>query len=156
MCFCLFTDETETDPNPDGAQPMAAAEPGPMAGSSQGEGRAEVVPAAVNVNNAAATGLDTETDVAELRRINSEYVNSKKAKNTLKKQKSASNKFVDWLRKRGEMRSLDVIPTESLDQLIALWLVDLKRPDGRDYEPNSINSYVSALKCYIAELGHDT
>ena len=43
------------------------------------------------------------------------------------------------------MRSLDVIPTESLDQLITLWLVDLKRPDGRDYEPNSINSYVSAL-----------
>ena len=156
MCFCLFTDETETDPNPDGAQPMAAAEPGPMAGSSQGEGRAEVVPAAVNVNNAAATVLDTETDLAELRRINSEYVNSTKAKNTLKKQKSASNKFVDWLRKRGEMRSLDVIPTESLDQLIALWLVDLKRPDGRDYEPNSINSYVSALKCHIAELGHDT
>ena len=101
-------------------------------------------------------GLDTETDLAELRRINSEYVNSKKAKNTLKQQKSASNKFVDWLCKRREMRSLDVIPTESLDQLIALWLVDLKRPDGRDYEPNSINSYVSALKCHIAELGHDT
>ena len=51
------------------------------------------------------------------------------------------------------MRSLDVIPTELLDQLIALWLVNLKRPDGRDYEPNS---NVSALKCYIAELGHDT
>ena len=93
MCFCLFTDKTATDPNPDGAQPMAAAEPGPMAGSSQGEGRVEVVPAAVNVNNAAATGLDTETDLAELRPINSEYVNSKKAKNTLKKAEDCQQKI---------------------------------------------------------------
>ena len=85
MCFCLFTDETETDPNPNGAQPMAAAEPGPMAGSSQGEGRVEVVSAAVNVNNATATGLDTKTDLAELRRINSEYANSKRAKKNSKK-----------------------------------------------------------------------
>jgi len=122
---------------------------------------AEVVPVATAAiaaeaeSEVHAVGQSSAQDIEEARRLNNEYITSRKAKSTLKKQKSATNKFVEWLRRRGEMRSLASIETRSLDQLIAQWIVDIRRPDGGEYELNSLNSYVSALKCHLTELGHE-
>ena len=62
---------------------------------------------------------------------------------------------MDWARAKGEMRQLRDVPPEQLDQLLALWFVDLKQANGKDYEPNSLDSYLSAVRGHLAELGHD-
>ena len=87
--------------------------------------------------------------------INEAYVQSKKSKSSLKKQHATTNRFMTWLRSRGEHRPLKDIPVESLDQMLSLWLIDLRQANGTEYEPNSLQSYLSAIKCHLNELGID-
>ena len=91
----------------------------------------------------------------EIQCQNATFVESKRAKSTIKKQKATVNRFMDWARGKGEMRQLRDVPPEQLDQLLAVWFVDLKQANGKDYEPNSLDSYLSAVKGHLAELGHD-
>ena len=39
---------------------------------------------------------------------------------------------MDWARGKGEMRQLRDVPPEQLDQLLALWFVDLKQANVKD------------------------
>ena len=41
---------------------------------------------------------------------------------------------------------------EQSDQLLAL--VGLRQANGKDYKPNSLDTYVSVVKSHLAELGH--
>ena len=91
----------------------------------------------------------------DIQRQNATFVESKKAKSTIKKQKATVNQFMDWAHGKGEMRQLRDVPPEQLDQLLAIWFVDWKQANGKDYEPNSLDSYLSAVKRNLAELGHD-
>ena len=77
----------------------------------------------------------------EIQRQNATFVASKSSKSTIKKPKATVNRFMDWARGKGEMRQLRDVPPEQLDQLLALWFVDLKQANGKDYEPNSLDSY---------------
>ena len=91
----------------------------------------------------------------EIQHQNATFVKSKRAKSTIKKQKATVNRFMDWARGKGEMRQLRDLPPEQLGQLLALWFVDLKQANGKYYKLNSLDSYLSAVKGHLAELGHD-
>ena len=121
-------------------QPSAAAEP-----------EREVSPRPVSPRRSVVRA----ENVDEMRAINEAYVQSKKSKSSLKKQHATTNRFVSWLRSRGEHRPLKDIPVESLDQMLSLWLIDLRQANGMEYEPNSLQSYLPAIKCHLNELGID-
>ena len=39
--------------------------------------------------------------------------------------------------------------------MLSLWLIDLRQANGTEYEPNSLQSYLLAIKCHLNELGID-
>ena len=52
-----------------------------------------------------------------------------------------------WNHGQGEMRQLQDVPPEQVDQLLALlvcWQVN-----GKDYEPNTLDSHLSAVKDHL-------
>ena len=91
----------------------------------------------------------------EIQHQNTTYLESKRAKSTIKKQKATVNRLMDWARGKGEMRQLRDVPSEQLDQLLALWFVDLKQAKGKYNKPNSLDFSLSAVKGHLAQLGHD-
>ena len=60
-------------------------------------------------------------------------------------------KFREWLSQH-EQREIKDMPIEVLDHYVALWLVDMKKPDGSEYEPTSIQSHFTTIKKYIASI----
>ena len=140
--FYLFT-ENEVMPAPAG---IAASEP-----SAQAELEREVSPRPVSPRCSEARAQNVE----QMRAINEAYVQSKKSKSSLKKQHATTNQFMTWLRSQGVHRPLKDIPVESLDPMLSLWLIDLRQANGTEYEPNSLQSYLSAIKCHLNELGID-
>ena len=36
--------------------------------------------------------------------------------------------------------------------MLSLWLIDLRQANGTEYEPNSLQSCLSAIKCHLNEL----
>ena len=145
--FYLFT-ENEVMPAP---AEIAANQP-----SAPAEPEREVSPRPVSPRRSVARAENVdEMRVDEMRAINQAYVQSKKSKSSLKKQHATTNRFMSWLRSRGEHRPLKDIPVESLDQMLSLWLIDLRQANGTEYEPNSLQSYLSAIKCHLNELGID-
>ena len=137
MLLFLLTDDDKGTPDTAPADPPAQP---PLMFASVGGGDATQ---SSNIN------------FEEIQCQNATFVESKRAKSTIKKQKATVNRFMDWARGKGEMRQLRDVPPEQLDQLLALWCVDLKQANGKDYEPNSLDSYLSAVKGHLAELGHD-
>ena len=39
--------------------------------------------------------------------------------------------------------------------MLSLWLIDMGQANGTEYEPNSLASYLSAIKCHLGEIGID-
>ena len=64
-------------------------------------------------------------------------------------------RLTSWLHSRQDFRSLKDIDIETFDQLIGVWLVDLKEDSGNNYEPGTLNSYLSSLRGHLRDLGHD-
>ena len=62
---------------------------------------------------------------------------------------------MSWVRACGEQQSLKYIPVASLDPILCLWLIDHQQAIGTEYEPNSLTSYLSAIKCYSVEIDID-
>ena len=91
----------------------------------------------------------------KIQRQNATFVQSKRAKSTIKKQKATVNWFLDWARGKGEMRQLRDVPPEQLDQLLALWFVDLKQVNGKITSPILLILTWVPSKGHLAELGHD-
>ena len=50
---------------------------------------------------------------------------------------SSVRRFRDWLNKRGHSVDLMKIPPNEMNQLVGGWILDLKKEDGQEYEPNS-------------------
>ena len=138
----MFTEMTESD----------TGTPEPMAIEVNVEAMAAPDPVPPATPRPLATTPPPETsavNLEEIRQQNTSFVENLKASSTVKKQKAATHRFVDWLRKKNEMRSLSDIPTDIIDQLLALWLTELRRADGTEYETSSLNSYISAVKCHL-------
>ena len=64
-------------------------------------------------------------------------------------------RFTSWLHSWQEFRNLKDMDIETIDQLIGFWLVDVKKDSGDNYEPGTLNSYLSSLCGHLRDLGHD-
>ena len=96
-------------------------------------------------SHAPAQGL-SEAALNELRAKNVNFVTSMKSKSSIRRTENTVQRLTKWLRQKGEMISLKNIPTACFDQLLALWLSDIRKPSGEEYEPNTLSSYFSSVK----------
>ena len=67
----------------------------------------------------------------------SEYIQSKRNKNTIKQTELSVKKFKEWLacHPRLERRPLKQISPVQMDKYIGGFLLEVKKVDGHDYEP---------------------
>ena len=91
----------------------------------------------------------------EIIAANTAYIHEKRSKSTVRKEKATVKRFTSWLHSRQEFRNLKDMDIETIDQLIGFWLVDLKKDSGDNYEPGTLNSYLSSLRGHLRDLGHD-
>lgn len=85
-----------------------------------------------------------------------EYINSKRNVNTLKKTESCTRKFSEWLRvsPRNEMRDFVDIPVVAMDRYVAGFLIELKKENGQEYEPDSLTSFHRAIDRKLQEINY--
>ena len=51
------------------------------------------------------------------------------------------------------MRPLNNIPTVCFDQLLTLWLSDIRKPSGEEYEPNTLEFIFVISENHMMEIG---
>ena len=84
----------------------------------------------------------TETDVgssnANVDALN--YIKNQRAVSTTRKTNSDIKKFVAFVRAKGDDRNLVDIPPSEMDTLVSQFIMQLKKPNGSPYEPDSITA----------------
>ena len=56
-----------------------------------------------------------------------------------------------WLVAKNELRSIEDIPAEELDTYLAEFDMDVKKDNGADYEPGSIDSIRASIKRHLRD-----
>lgn len=146
-CLCLFTGEVhELDDAFLVAVTQAAEEDDMLATDTPGPDHAVPGPSAAGNSPPLLTDMEA---------ANLAFINDKKSYNTKRKQNAIINRFTRWLQTKNETRDISDIPTETVDQLIGFWLIELRKDTGEDYETSTINSYLSSMRSYLKDCGHD-
>ena len=85
-----------------------------------------------------------------------DYINSKRNKNTVKKTDLCYKRFRDWLvaPPREETRNLLDIPPSAMDRYVAGFLIEIKKPNGDDYEPDTLTSFHRGINRKLDDLGY--
>ena len=154
----LIDDVNTVEINTEDAGGVSAPVPGPSMGDAAASTGA--VPASIGAEAASieVQNMDFDDDadddfqLDQLKAKNAAFVNSKKSKNTMKKIKLCVNRFTDWLDKRGENRSIENIDIHMLDNLLALFLTDIRKKSGDEYEPVTLQSFSNSIRKHIAEV----
>ena len=86
-----------------------------------------------------------------------EYIESKTNKNTKRKMDQCVRRFREFFVEspHRETRDIGDIPAKTLDVLIGEFLIDLKKPDGSDYEPDSLTSFHCGIARYLQTIGYE-
>ena len=85
-----------------------------------------------------------------------DYIKSKRNKNTIKKTEQCIKRFQEWMSgpPRLETRALNDISPAQMDRYIGGWLMEIKKPDGSDYEPDSLTSMHRSINRKLEEIGY--
>ena len=101
-----------------------------------------------------ATATQAEMPVIDsLRMQNQNFVNSMLNKNTMRGLKGAAAKFQNFLDKKNEGTNMLNLEENLLDQYIAGWLLDMRKSDGSQYEPNTLSTYLQNLARHFSVNG---
>ena len=86
-----------------------------------------------------------------------DYILSKRNKNTVKQTNLQIKKFESWLASspRCESRPLRDIPVLSMDRYVGSYLLEIKKPDGCDYEPDSLTTIHRSINRKLQEIGYE-
>ena len=96
-------------------------------------------------------GRDEFEDDSELL----EFIASKKSRSTWSKTNREVERFQRFLAdQHNEYRVLTDIPVKTLDIYVGEWLLSLKKPDGSDYEPDSITSFHRSIDRHLRSKGY--
>lgn len=150
MCFCLLFTDCELDDLSLVREATAILAASQDAQTAPATSDPDFQPMA-EPQGTEATNINIDHVVA----ATSAYVQETKSKSTVRKQKIVVNRFTDWLISQNETRSLSDMDIDRIDQLLAFWLMDLKSANGTEYELGTITSYLSSIKAYLKDIGHD-
>ena len=81
----------------------------------------------------------------------SQYIDSKKNKNTLRSIECSKNKFQSYIIEKGITKDMLDLDRPELDQFIGAWILDMKKDDGSEYEPTTITANVNRLARHISD-----
>lgn len=79
---------------------------------------------------------------------------SEKNQHTKRKTNQHINRLKAFLQLKNETRDFHSIPMTELDELLAMFLLSIKKVDGTDYEPSSLRGYISTFDRVLQENGY--
>ncbi|XP_076355125.1 uncharacterized protein LOC143249340 [Tachypleus tridentatus] len=74
--------------------------------------------------------------------------------NTIRKTRTDLQLVSAFLSKIGELRPLEKIPPEELDSALSSFIVNVKKRNGDDYEPDSLRGLLSSVDRYLRKQGY--
>ena len=63
------------------------------------------------------------------------------------------NAFTKYLKTLGESGNIEDIPFQELNLLLSKFVIEVRRGDGANFEPDTLSSYVRSVQCYLNEKG---
>ena len=102
-------------------------------------------------------GLPTTSLPPELEALNAEnfeFINGQRAKLTVQKTRRDATRFLDYLEALGVGRNPETMPPHVLCPYLATFMWELKKADGTDYEPDTINSIQGSIDRHLREQGY--
>ena len=84
-----------------------------------------------------------------------QFLNSTKNRNTMRKTDACTNRFCSWIKaSHQENRPLTDIPPQTLDRYVSTYLMQVKKMNGDDYEPDTLTSIHRAINRKLEEEGY--
>lgn len=99
-------------------------------------------------------GMDAEA-FAALREENFGFMNNLKSTSTVRKTAKNVERFVTYLRGKGETKNPEDIEPKVLDVLLGGFIRGLTKLDGDEYEPDSITSMFGSIDRYLREKAYE-
>ena len=81
------------------------------------------------------------------------FIEANRNKNTTKKTRSDLNVFYRWAQSINETRTLDKIPPSELDNIIAHFVLKVRKQDDSEFEPDTLTSYIRSFDRFLRENG---
>ena len=82
-----------------------------------------------------------------------EFILGQRNKNTVSATTADVNTFTKYLRKLGESRNTEDIQFQELNLLLSKFVIEVRRGDGANFEPDTLSSYVRSVQRYLNEKG---
>ena len=81
------------------------------------------------------------------------FIVANRNENTTKKTRSDMNVFYRWAKSVNETRTLENIPEQELDKILAHFFFKVRKQNGDDYEPDTLTSVLRSLDRSLREKG---
>jgi hypothetical protein len=135
---------------------MAEADPA-EAGPAQVAEIAETRPPPnVNIDNTLpiVNKAPTFVEISDEQKL--DFINGMKNKNTTRKTDAVMKQFARWLARppRVEVRDISDIGATELDNYVGSFLLNVRKFDGTQYEPDTLTSYHRAIDRYLREKNY--
>ena len=75
------------------------------------------------------------------------YILAQKSKQTVYKDTTGNNIFKKFCLNMGKTRQIENSPAEVLNQILCNFFINVKRKDGKEYEPSSLSFFQSTFQC---------
>ena len=102
-------------------------------------------------------GLPTTSLPPDLEALNAEnydFINGQRAKSTVQKTRRDATRFLDYLEALGVGRNPETMSPHVLCPYLATFMWEVKKADGTDYEPDTINSIQGSIDRHLREQGY--
>ena len=94
----------------------------------------------------------TQPEIQQVSDEIQDYINAQKKPNTVRSTKCHLKILHDWLIvNKFELRQIEQIPPTELNLLLAEFFVKVKRSDGKDYEPTSLDAIKGSIERHLRE-----
>ncbi|XP_062604368.1 zinc finger MYM-type protein 4-like [Saccostrea cucullata] len=77
------------------------------------------------------------------------YINEQENKNTWRKTSADINLLKSFLETQNESRPIEAIPHSELSNILCKFFLSVRKPDGSNYEPNTLRSFMSSFDRYL-------
>ena len=95
-----------------------------------------------------------QTEVGQLNDIDIDnFMTENRNKNTTKKTQSDLNIFYRWAKSVNETRTLENISEQELDKLLAHFVLNARKQNGDEYEPDTLTSMLRSFDRLLREKG---
>ncbi|XP_056009549.1 uncharacterized protein LOC130051556 [Ostrea edulis] len=85
-----------------------------------------------------------------------EFIQSKRNKNTSRKTEGHMKVLYDWLVNIcDENRRLHEIPAKELNMYLARFFLSVRKPDGGEYEPDTLRGYLGSFSRYLRDNSYE-